>query len=96
MTSPVLLPKVRSEALLASARGMPCALRLPLVWRARADTFPNTQSWPPGREERLVAFLNRRVHGIAATTHYEAEMMVRAGVDPSRVRVIHNGVDLHA
>ena len=71
-------------------------LRLPLVWRARADTFPNTPYWPTGREERLVAFLNRRVHGIAATTHYEAQMMVRAGVDPAKVRVIHNGVDLRA
>lgn len=72
------------------------SLRLPLVWRARADTFPNTQSWPPGREQRLVAFLNRRVHGIAATTRYEAEMMIRAGVHPAKVRVIHNGVDLRA
>ena len=71
-------------------------LRLPLVWRARADTFPNAPSWPPGREERLVAFLNRRVQGIAATTRYEAQMMVRAGVDPAKVRVIHNGVDLRA
>jgi hypothetical protein len=30
-TSPVLLPKVRSDALTASARGQPCALRLPGV-----------------------------------------------------------------
>ena len=69
-------------------------LRLPLVWRARADTFPTTPSWPSGHVERLVAFLNLRVGGIAATTQYEARMMLRAGVDPAKVRVIHNGVDL--
>ena len=70
------------------------ALGLPLVWRARADTFPYAHHWPAGRLATVVGFLNRRVAAIAATTNHEAEMMIAAGVDRAKVRVIRNGVDL--
>jgi glycosyltransferase involved in cell wall biosynthesis len=67
-----------------------------LIWRARADTFTNAHLWQPGRLERLVAFLNDHVDRILATTAYEARMMLDAGVDPRKVHVVRNGVDLRA
>lgn len=70
------------------------ALGLPLVWRARADTFPYAHDWAPGRLQALVDLLNRRVHRILATTDYEAQMMLRAGVREDKVFVVRNGVDL--
>ena len=69
-------------------------LRLPLVWRARADTFPIAHQWPARRLQKVVAFLNEKVATIAATTRYEADLMVGAGVNADKVHVIHNGVDL--
>ncbi len=69
-------------------------LRLPLIWRARADTFPNAHTWRAGRLEELVGFLNHRVERILATTEYEARMMVDAGVSDAKVFVVRNGVDL--
>lgn len=80
---------------LESTGQVAAALGLPLVWRARADTFPIAYQWPAGRLARVVAFLNRKVGAIAATTRYEAEMMIAAGVRADKVHVIHNGVDLH-
>lgn len=70
------------------------ALGLPLVWRARADTFTITDTWPPQKLPELVHFLNGRVARILPTTRYEAELMIQAGVDARRIRVVHNGVDL--
>jgi glycosyltransferase involved in cell wall biosynthesis len=71
------------------------ALRLPLIWRARADTFPTAHLWPPGRLRELVSLLNGRVDRILATTAYEAALMVDAGVDRAKVVVVRNGVDLN-
>jgi glycosyltransferase involved in cell wall biosynthesis len=68
---------------------------LTLVWRARADTFV---PWGIEPEQRpgLVRFLNNNVFRIATTTRYEAEIMREAGVDPARVEVIPNGIELSA
>ena len=70
------------------------ALGWPVVWRARADTFTQTDDWVPGRLQELVHFLNTRVACIVPTTHYEARLMQAAGVDMNKVFVVHNGVDL--
>ncbi len=69
-------------------------LKLPLVWRARADTFTNVHRWPSIRLFELVRFLNSNVARILATTEYEADLMRKAGVSTTKIRVIHNGVDL--
>ncbi len=69
-------------------------LRLPLIWRARADTFTHTHLWPRQRLQALVSFLNSKVARILPTTHYEARLMMEAGVAKEKVRVVHNGVDL--
>ncbi|MGR6034899.1 MAG: glycosyltransferase family 4 protein [Candidatus Nitrosoglobus sp.] len=69
--------------------------RLTVVWRARADTFV---PWGIKPEQRpgLVRFLNENIFRIATTTRYEAEVMQEAGVDPARVEVIPNGIELSA
>lgn len=69
-------------------------LRMPVIWRARADTFTHAHRWPAARLSELVNFLNQEVARIIPTTNYEAQLMTEAGVDPSKIRVIHNGVDL--
>jgi len=69
-------------------------LQMPVIWRARADTFTHTHRWPAARLSELVRFLNDEVARILPTTNYEARLMVEAGVMPSKIRVIHNGVDL--
>lgn len=70
------------------------AVGVPVIWRARADTFTHTHRWPAKRLSRLVRFLNEEVTRILPTTGYEARLMVEAGVSADRIRVIHNGVDL--
>lgn len=70
------------------------SLRMPVIWRARADTFTHTHRWVAARVSELVRFLNDDVARIVPTTNYEAQLMLDAGVDMSKVRVIHNGVDL--
>jgi len=80
---------------LESTGQVAAALRLPQVWRARADTFPIAYQWPVGRLQQVVTFLNQKVAAVAATTRYEADMMIAAGVSADKVHVIHNGVDLH-
>jgi len=67
---------------------------LPLIWRARADTFVSTDAWPRAKLEELVSFINGHVQRILPTTKYEADNMVAAGVSAGKVRVVHNGVDL--
>src|SRR5581483_7184588 len=69
-------------------------LDIPIIWRARADTFVRTDSWPPAKLQELVSFLNRYVARILPTTQYEARNMMQSGVIDSKIRVIHNGVDL--
>jgi len=71
-----------------------CRLRMPVIWRARADTFTHAHQWPGARRAELVRLLNEDVARIVPTTNYEAKLMVDAGVHPSRIHVIHNGVDL--
>ena len=69
-------------------------LRMPVIWRARADTFTHTHRWPATRLSEFVRFLNQDVARIVPTTNYEAQLMMEAGVDRNKIRVIHNGVDL--
>lgn len=69
-------------------------LDFPLIWRARADTFTHTHRWERRKLDDLVSFLNQRVARIIPTTEYEARLMIDAGVNANKVRVIHNGVEL--
>jgi len=70
------------------------SLGIPMIWRARADTFVDTDKWPPAKLAELVAFVNARVARVLTTTRYEARNMIACGVKADRVRVVPNGVDL--
>ncbi|BAW80577.1 glycosyl transferase group 1 family protein [Candidatus Nitrosoglobus terrae] len=81
-------PDLNTGGRLAVRRG------LTVIWRARADTFV---PWGIKLEQRqeLVRFLNENVFRVAATTRYEAEAMLEAGVNPTLVEVIPNGIPLN-
>ncbi len=69
-------------------------LGVPIIWRSRAEVFPNLPPTASRRLRRIVGFLNRRVARILPTTRYDANLMIQAGVRENLVRTIYNGVDV--
>ncbi|EAR21145.1 glycosyltransferase family 4 protein [Nitrococcus mobilis] len=67
---------------------------LPIVWRARADTFVPWSGLNQDELSRAVQFINKHVTRVVATTQYEAAAMVREGVRADMVTTIYNGVPL--
>lgn len=67
---------------------------LPVVWRARADTFVPWSGLDSSTLSKTMRFVNDRVKRVVATTRYEVDSMVRQGVRPDLVTTVYNGVAL--
>jgi glycosyltransferase involved in cell wall biosynthesis len=74
------------------ARGM----GLPVIWRSHADLFPNLHRYPVERQRRTVALVRQLADRILATTRYDREIMIEAGIPDEAVSVVPLGVDLAA
>lgn len=72
------------------------ALGLPVLWRSHADLFPSFARLPHTRRQAIVKMLDRIVTRALATTDYDRQLMVAAGVPAERIHVVPLGVDLAA
>lgn len=71
------------------------AYRLPIVWRARADTFVPWSGLNRDTLSQAVQFVNEHVCRVITTTRYEANAMVDQGVRSELVRTVYNGVPMY-
>lgn len=70
----------------------PVARRLgvPVLWRSRADVFPNAE---PAERPALARFVSGHAARVLTTTVYDQRAIVEAGVPPDRVHLVRQGVD---
>lgn len=69
------------------------ALRVPIVWRSRAEVFPFLGQRRRWRSWLLLHFLRRAVARILTTTAYDRQLMLDHGLPSDTVHLVRQGVD---
>jgi glycosyltransferase involved in cell wall biosynthesis len=64
-----------------------------VLWRSRADVFPNAK---PTELTALARFVSDHAARVLTTTAYDRRAIIEAGVRPDRVHLVRQGVDLNA
>lgn len=70
--------------------------RRPLVVAVHADLDDAVEEWVAPRLRRLYYWLHRNVDGAICVEPALAAPLVRNGLDPARIRVVRNGIDITA
>jgi glycosyltransferase involved in cell wall biosynthesis len=70
--------------------------RKPLVVAVHADLNAALKEWIPARAHRLFYWLHRHVTGAICVSPDLAMPLIRNGLSPDRIRVVHNGIDVEA
>src|SRR6266542_909797 len=69
-------------------------LNIPVVWRSHADVFPYLPQRNQSEREAIVKIIEHTTRRILTTTHYDRDLILRAGIDAEKVHVVPIGVDL--
>jgi glycosyltransferase involved in cell wall biosynthesis len=70
--------------------------RRPFVVGVHADVDAALEEWIPRRQHGLHHWIYRHADGAVAVSAGLVDPLVRHGADPTRVRVVRNGIDLEA
>ncbi|MDB6151488.1 MAG: hypothetical protein JWQ44_2936 [Chthoniobacter sp.] len=85
-TSPLLLPKIRSESIMAAAEGMQCALRLPGICNHDSSTTVNAHLPGIGKSSRSkVSDLHSAIACAACHDAIDNHTYQRRGLTPAIV-----------